>query len=469
MLLYSDYFGLKRSAFLDAGVFNGVVGEDVGVHVNPLMLQNCEEPEFKGAYAEFLSYFTSIIALSKKVISDPNPNRYFNQLMARFNFKEIPNTGLGYTRKGRRGNGISGSLSRQLAQTAVEVVRDGIEDPIFFTLMPLFQEGIGADRFSDMTISILKERFYNYSLRKAEELGLPTALFPVENGIKRVKLPYCDKKSIILVPDSILSSLPITSDPSDIGNASGYNSSLRKAISEAIGVTLSDFEKMTKQAKKEELCADKEKLAELLSLIAVARFLPYDFSRDSRWVYLPIYVKENYPELFPLISLQFTEQNLMDIVLLLCKRFKELIENNRMSKLLYGEDGRHCHESFVQRLFFCVVDIYCDLNNIDVNRESDPGCGELDFKFSQGSRKKVIVEIKLSSSSQLEHGFTRQLPIYMDTEKTQNGIFMVLRMSEKDDKKIESVKAEHDAISEGRLKPELIIIDAVPHESASKI
>lgn len=178
MLLYSDYFGLKRSAFLDAGVFNGVVGEDVGVHVNPLMLQNCEEPEFKGAYAEFLTYFTSIIALSKKVISDPNPNRYFNQLMARFNFKEIPNTGLGYTRKGRRGNGISGSLSRQLAQTAVEVVRDGIEDPIFFTLMPLFQEGIGADRFSDMTISILKERFYNYSLRKAEELGLPTALFP---------------------------------------------------------------------------------------------------------------------------------------------------------------------------------------------------------------------------------------------------------------------------------------------------
>ena len=56
----------------------------------------------------------------------------------------------------------------------------------------------------------------------------------------------------------------------------------------------------------------------------------------------------------------------------------------------------------------------------------------------------------------------------METEKAQNGIFMVLRMSPKDDKLIERIKEEHIRIPEALSKPVLLIIDGVPRLSASK-
>lgn len=467
MEMYSQCFGIKHAAFVNAGVFDGFIGEDAAFHVNPLMLQNCKEPEFENAYHEFLAHFTKVILLAKKVVDMSLRDKYFRQIVKLFTFKETPNTGLGYSKRGTRGNGISGSLSAQLAKNAVELVRDGIEDPIYFTLLPLFEEKVAADRFSDMTIAILIKNFYAYSLRKAKELGIHTGTFFVENGTERKELPYYNNKYIILIPDCILSNLPMASDPSDIGDVSGYNSSLRKVISEAIGITMADFEKWSKQAKKESLLANKDNLVQVLATISTARFLPYDFSIDKDWVYLKMYVEEHYSSLSPLAMPQLSEENFLDIVLMLCNKFKQLIEVNRMSTLLFNEETPQ-NESFVQRLFFCVVKLYCDDKDIDVNRESNPGCGALDFKFSQGSTKKVIIEIKLSSHRKVKKGLTTQLPIYLEADNTQNGVFMLLRMDPKDDTRIQDVVNEHESLMIEH-KPKLILIDAVPRESASKL
>ena len=157
MSYYSTYFGIKHSAFVDAGVFDGQIGQDVNMHINPLLLRNCKEPEFKNAYAEFLNYFNQIIVLAKRVEEISSNDRCFRQILRLFQFKETHNSGLGYSAYGTHGTGISGMLSRQLAQNAVEIVRIGIEDPAIFTLLPIFEEGIGADRISDMTITILKK------------------------------------------------------------------------------------------------------------------------------------------------------------------------------------------------------------------------------------------------------------------------------------------------------------------------
>lgn len=66
------------------------------------------------------------------------------------------------------------------------------------------------------------------------------------------------------------------------------------------------------------------------------------------------------------------------------------------------------------------------------------------------------------------HGLTTQLPIYMETEKAQDGILMIVRMSPKDDKLIEHVIEEHNSIPECITKPKLLVIDGVPRPSASK-
>lgn len=452
---------------MNAGVFDGMIGIDTSMHINPLMLRNCKEVEFEGAYEEFLSYFMPIMALAKKVQSVSRIDRSFREISRRFQFKEIPNTGLGYAADGSHGNGISGKLAQQLAINAVEIVRIGIEDPTIFALLPLFEEGIGADRISDMTIYVLLSRFLAYTERKAKELSLPTILFTNKAQTESYHLPHYKGRCLVLIPDSILSDLPMASDPADIDQASGYNSSLRKIICEAIGLTWKDYEEMHKSELKQQLLANTKRLEGILNKVSGATFLPYDFTKDGKLKFLTPFVRENIIEPYPLPLPNLTEQNVMDIVMQICTQFKELIEVHRMSMLLY-HNGKPQKEEVVQRLFYCIAWSYCVANNIDINRESDPGCGELDFKFSSGARQKVIIEMKLSGNKELKHGLTTQLPIYMEAEKANHGILMVMRMSPKDDKRIEKVVKEHENIPEENAKPRLIIIDAVPRPSASK-
>ena len=84
MSYYSTYFRVRHSAFISAGVFDGQMGEDVPMYVNPLLLRNCKEPEFENAYAEFLNYFNPIIILAKRVQRFSDSDKCFKQLSKDF-------------------------------------------------------------------------------------------------------------------------------------------------------------------------------------------------------------------------------------------------------------------------------------------------------------------------------------------------------------------------------------------------
>lgn len=80
-------------------------------------------------------------------------------MVNRFTFKEIPNTGLGFSKGNTKGRGISGALSIQLAHSAYTIINAGLEDPEIFGLMQLIEDNMAADRISDMTIAILQKHF----------------------------------------------------------------------------------------------------------------------------------------------------------------------------------------------------------------------------------------------------------------------------------------------------------------------
>lgn len=110
----------------------------------------------------------------------------------------------------------------------------------------------------------------------------------------------------------------------------------------------------------------------------------------------------------------------------ICLHFKDLIENNGLSKLLYDDKDKRKHESAAQLLFFGIACAYCYANNLDLSPEADAGRGPVDFKISMGASIKVLVEVKLTSNNQLAHGYEKQLPIYQKAEKSQKGIYLVL-------------------------------------------
>lgn len=80
-------------------------------------------------------------------------------------------------------------------------------------------------------------------------------------------------------------------------------------------------------------------------------------------------------------------------------------------------------------MFYTVAQGYCKQYDVDLNRESDPGIGEMDFKLSVGSASKVVIEMKLSSNRTLYHGFEKQLPAYLRAEETKYGVSLVLQVN----------------------------------------
>lgn len=47
---YSAFFKKSHKDFVKKGVFDGYIGKDAKLHVDPLLLKHCTTPEFIGAY-----------------------------------------------------------------------------------------------------------------------------------------------------------------------------------------------------------------------------------------------------------------------------------------------------------------------------------------------------------------------------------------------------------------------------------
>src|SRR5690242_12148223 len=82
----------------------------------------------------------------------------------------------------------------------------------------------------------------------------------------------------------------------------------------------------------------------------------------------------------------------------LCPRAPEC---NRLSRLLYNDDKSPRKEKAAQLAFFGIANAYCEANNFDISPEADGGAGPVDFKISKGYEYRVVVEMKLSSNSNL--------------------------------------------------------------------
>lgn len=245
-LTYSRYFKIKHKDFLSKGVYNAFLDKDSLLHIDPLLLKGCDIPEFQNAYNEFFNYFKLFIPLVKAAKTADLRDRFFKRMVERFTFKEIPNTGLGFSKGNTHGRGISGVLSVQLANSAYDIIKTGLEDPEIFGLMQLIEDNMAADRISDMTIAILQLRFLQYTERIARELHLPTKTY--RYSYDRVfMVPFYKGKPVHFIPVSFLADLPIARDFDEIDDVCYYNTQLKKKIAEIIGVNWSEYKEYKKR------------------------------------------------------------------------------------------------------------------------------------------------------------------------------------------------------------------------------
>ena len=469
-LTYSRFFKVKHRDFVKKGVYNAFLDQDSLLHIDPLLLKGSEIPEFKNAYTEFFNYFRLFIPLVKASKADNLQDRFFNQMVKRFTFKEIPNTGLGFSKGNTRGKGISGTISIQLAHSAYTIIKAGIEDPEIFGLMQLIEDNMAADRISDMAIAILQRHFLEYTQRIALEMGLTTHSYTFEYGVM-FQIPFYKDKPIHFIPESFLANLPVAHDFEEIDNVCNYNNRLKRKIAELIGVNWAEYKDYKKKDWKNLIVGNKDCYKAAISFYKNLNAIPYDFTADNKKQYQVVLLQELLDEI-PFqkpTEYENEEDEAYKFTLAMCHQFKHLVEHNRISELFY-RNNRTPDETDWQLLLYTVADTYKIAGNLDlsITREDNPGVGEIDFHITKGSRANSVIEIKRSNNENLIHGYRTQLPAYMKAERAQSGIFMVIMEKDNIDEIKQKIgEVQKDMENKGEYIPEIVYINGMRQYSAS--
>lgn len=467
--LLSSYLQVAHDKFEKNGIFDAVIGIDTHLFLDPFLLRKTKINEFKKSRIKVESYYSDVIRLLLSYRRNRNI-RAWREALRRLTFKETSGVFIGYGVCSGDGNAIGMGLAKRLLSTALDILEMGIDDPEIFELIGLFEEDFGADRLSDMTIVIIKEDVFAYTERVAKDLGVANDLLVKwqfrEHTYTLPKHPT-KRRPAVLLPKELLRDLPVALSWEGIDHVVSTNRELRDRLNRLIGETWK--KKIKKRELRDFIFSNKSNVQELVAAYKRNTGEPYNFDIDPagevKWYELGnAFARQNF------LTLQLTNRNLDDLESIVEKiiiQFKKLIEVNGLNRNLYV-NGKPLHERFAQRLFFAVADTYCAVNNLDVSPEPNAGNGPVDFKFSYGYRVRVLVEIKLTSSRRVTHGFIKQLPAYQDSEGTQRSFYVVLKTTKLDQQVKILLRLRDQAAKEKKRVPNVVVINSWPQVSASK-
>jgi len=463
---FSDQFNISNKTMQSLGVFDCILDLDTRFFIDPALLELCVEPEFVNARSKVEAYLSKIITLLHH--SKNKKDMFWKAADKLLTFNEITGTCIGYSQSGTSGNAIGAELRYSILSTMKELIDEGENDPVLFELLGVFQERIGCDRISDLITFILHEDILNYTQRIVSQFKISNYVVKFNTTSYSVCFNSYNNQPILLLPSAILSPLPIATSFEDIDFVCNENERVRDEINKYF-----DWNERKKIRKSDIMLYLKISKDFRKALIEAYKNAPkekYDFFESNSGEYVWYAAAKEYTEKYPLSLAYLNSGNIAsveDITMKICSQFKTLIENNGLNQLLYDSANNPKHESAAQLLFFGVADSYCKANDIDLSREINNGRGPVDFKLSNGAKDKILVEVKLTSNAQLEHGILTQLPIYMQQENTQRAIYLIIDNGHKKrrDKLLNLYNSFNDTQKE---KIKIILIDATIKPSASK-
>lgn len=370
-------------------------------------------------------------------------------------------------------------MAEQLFKTSSEIVALGIDDPDLFLAMGLFEENFGPDMIGDMFTNVLFDHLVAFNKRVYGALGLKTQAIDIKlNNRKRLtgdfvmNVAYPTAKiPVILLPKDVLRDLPVAVDWRGVQEVSAANREFRRSLNKSVAHLWSKKTLESKDKLKAWALSSRDAFGDLLDMVHGHDGKPYDFAGDKLgelvWRSIGQTIADKYPVV---ISKAETASGpeLIRITEEIIEKFCDLIEKRDLWRELYHE-GKPRLEKSAQRIFYAVAVAYCAANGIDITPEADTGRGPVDFKFSTGFDRRVLVEIKLSSNPSLVKGFTKQLEVYNEAEVPIAGYYLVIDVGQiRNKKKKLDLAALNHKISGSGLS-EVRYVDGLPKLSASKV
>lgn len=463
MILLSNYLGLDKELD-DKDVFNQILDFDANYFINIKRIRDTSTKEFENSYKKINKFFSEICILLKH--STGSEDVFYKKALKKFKFPEVSGIGLGYS-NGVGGSGFGNELTKKIIEDAKKIIDSGVIDPEIFHLIGLFESNVGPDRLSDMFATLIIEDIKNYTMRIYDEININKDNYPHLTFDKGFLINPYKNEPILLLPKDILHELPIAKDWEDIDRVCKEIENIKREVN---SIVCQNWSKLNTSNKKmfirDSIVSDADILNKLINDYKNDKVEKYDFEKDPLGtIVLAKYISKLNKSDF--IDDDISNINTYEVTKIICNRFKNLIENKKAYQLLYTDNWEPRKEKIAQQLFVCIADSYCKANNLDLSPECNIGRGPVDFKISSGDRNKTLVEIKLTTNSQLVHGLEVQIQEYSKAEETNNLIYLVIDNGGPKSR-IEKMFTSHRSIPDGVKKPDLIYIDARPKESASK-
>jgi hypothetical protein len=447
---------------------------DTKLFIDPLLLSSSAHSEIRDeAAVEYTQHFQHVISfLSATKRSEDVAWRTARRLLT---FPEIKGTCLGYGAGSISGSGFGRALTERVLAVGKEIVDLGIRDPDLFQAMALFEDDIGPDLVSDMTTNVIRAALAQFNRRILEELGLSSVEDFDLNGVPAQFLrnpSQRDRTPVILVPLDILRKLPIAKDWDEIADAAAKTAAIRDRVNRHIAHIWAAKTKRDKRELRCQALASRTAFETLLDALHRVPRRAYDSSTDPEgvltWGPIARKVAENFPLELKVGTAPLDIDEALSLVRAMVERFRQMIEHNGLNRELYRDDHSPRHESTAQRLFFAICFCYCEANNLDLSPEVDTGSGKIDFKFSQGFSRRILVEIKLSTNSALVQGYTTQMETYKTAQQTLRALFVVIDVGGMGKKAERLLQLRNAARSKGAPLSDLEFIDGLLKPTASK-
>lgn len=160
-IYFTDFFEISPRVLEDYGAFNISLINDLPLFIDPFLLFDSPQAEYKALHDQIIEYV--------KFLRDVSRDTAINKglINSWFRFPEVRQNWLGFSRNGNKGSGLGGDFASTLCRNLHNVFRDfgceTITRGSHLEKLCLLGDGVGRDHLSDFTTNLIKGYLLQYT------------------------------------------------------------------------------------------------------------------------------------------------------------------------------------------------------------------------------------------------------------------------------------------------------------------
>lgn len=472
-MLFSEHHSILHTS--DEDWFDPLLAVDTKLFVDPFLIFQDTDLRWSKAHDRIVAHFQKAFELLAGCGCDPNALG-FASAVRMLQFPEPSETCLGYTADGIRGAGSGKQFAYFIASAMCDAIGRGVIELRHFEQLGILEGGIGPDRISDITCTILKPQFIEYTQGIARTHGVPMVRHKIRAGrFDTARKGFMSAEAdlptnpvtggpLLLVPHRFLRDLPAI-------NADDWWEDMRSTeLRDEFNADLAGRLKKKDIVRVAKRYPDK--VEAWVQAREAGRVAAYDLARDPNGVYQWGSATRRYARRNPIQLVDATTYpQFVAVIDRIVERFRHFVEHSGGWRLVWDGDEEKPEEA-TQLVFLGIAKAYAEANNIVVDREVELGRGPVDFKFSSGFQHRALLEVKKLENGKFWNGLRAQLPSYLHSDRSRDGWLLAVRFRDSGVAKDRALSLGSEVKRTGEvldLDLRYSLVDARPKKSASKL